>query len=119
MGLWLTVRTKAGPGQEAGRGAGRWGAGAGGTLRQQQGKAVTSAGGASQAGSMAGMGDPTYTTYLPTYPYQGGHWQWQHGRVAWEGWPARHEAGRRRLVGLGAGRARSSDEVVPPAGGAA
>jgi len=32
--------------------------------QQQQGKAVTSAGRASQAGSMAGMGAPTYPTYL-------------------------------------------------------
>jgi len=44
-----------------------------------------------------------------------------HGRVTRAGVAARHEAGRQRLGGAGAwgaGRARSSDEVVAPAGGA-
>ena len=43
--------------QGAALGLGCWGWGHAG---QQQGKAVTSAGRASQAGSMAGLGDPTY-----------------------------------------------------------
>ena len=42
------------PGQCAGAGA----------LGSSRAHAVTSAGRASQAGSMAGMGDPTYPTYL-------------------------------------------------------
>jgi hypothetical protein len=67
---------------------------------------------------MVGMGDPTYTTHLSYLPIHRA-WQW-HGSMAEVA--ARHEAGRRRLAGLGRGalgRARSSDKVVAPAGGAA
>jgi len=68
---------------------------------------------------------------IPTYPTrQGravhmvsrGRVAEQHGREGRAGVAARHEAGRRWLGGLGRGvlgRARSSDEVVAPAGGAA
>ena len=64
------------PGQCAGAGA----------LGSSSAHAVTSAGGPSQAGSMAGMGDPTYTTYLSIH--KAWQWQWhgQHGRKAAAGW---------------------------------
>jgi hypothetical protein len=77
--LWLTVRTRAGPGAGAGGWPWRWALGGWGWghAGQQQGKAVTSAGRASQAGSMAGMGDPPYTTYLSIHKA----WQW-HGSMA-------------------------------------
>ena len=69
----------------------RWARGRGGGRRRRPGQcagagalgsswahAVTSAGGPSQAGSMAGMGDPP--PILPTYPYRAGQWHGWQGR---------------------------------------
>ena len=94
----------------------RWGWGAG--RLAAAGQAVTSAGRASQAGSMAGMG----MGYPTRQAGQPGHGNYQHGREGRVGVAARHEAGRGGggwAGAWGAGRARSSAEVVAPAGGAA